>query len=206
MRPSFSKLCISCLEAATIKKLKNSVNNAELNRKKNYFNILHAGSINARFFRWLRAVGGCAKSYYLLLKISIIYCAKSLLFNPRCGCPRCVDPTEFGTNTSGLPCGSCQGLLLPQVTPTESEYRVSSGGEHFAWMSPPVKYNKRYLSSIQSKKGGESPSLVEKTDIRLFLAKHCKQKNDHQNMRNLLFLCFMKTVISYETQRFHCLK
>jgi hypothetical protein len=70
----------------------------------------------------------CAQSeaaqnlYYLLRKISIIYCAKSLLFTaqnlclpPRCGCPRCVDPTEFGTNTSGLPCGSCQGLLLPQV-------------------------------------------------------------------------------------------
>ena len=40
---------------------------------------------------------------------------KKFFFIPRCRCPRCGDPTEFGTNTSGLPCGSCPGLLLPQV-------------------------------------------------------------------------------------------
>ena len=32
-----------------------------------------------------------------------------------CQCQRCRDPTEFGTNTSGLPCTvtDCSGLLLP---------------------------------------------------------------------------------------------
>lgn len=31
-----------------------------------------------------------------------------------CQCPRCTDPTEFGTLTSGLPCTACSsGLLLP---------------------------------------------------------------------------------------------
>merc|ERR1712107_424619 len=31
----------------------------------------------------------------------------------RCRCQRCEDPSEFGTNTSGLPCERCSGLLLP---------------------------------------------------------------------------------------------
>jgi hypothetical protein len=101
--------------------------------EKKYFNILHAVSIAA-------AVISLTARGRRLRKISIIY--------PRCGCPRCVDPTEFGTNTSGLPCGSCQGLLLPQVTTTESDYRVSSGGVHFTWMSPPVIYKKRYYLAI----------------------------------------------------------
>ncbi len=30
----------------------------------------------------------------------------------------------------------------------ERDYRVSSGGARFAWMSPPVKYNKRHFLAI----------------------------------------------------------
>ncbi len=112
--------------------IKKIFNDPASNRKKCCINLYMLDRLMSRLYRWLRAVGGCAKS----------------LFNPRCGCPRCVDPTEFGTNTSGLPCGSCQGLLLPQVTPTESEYRVNSGGVRFTWMSPPVKYKKRYFLAI----------------------------------------------------------
>ncbi len=121
----------SCLEATTIKKSKNFVNDPA-SEKKAILIFYMPDRLPPRFYRWLRAVGGCAKS----------------LLNPRCRCPRCVDPTEFGTNTSGLPCGSCQGLLLPQVTPTESEYRVSSRGVRLAWMSPPVKYNMRIFLAI----------------------------------------------------------
>jgi len=38
-----------------------------------------------------------------------------------CQCPRCRDPTEFGTMTSSLPCTQCQGgVLLPSQTPCNS--------------------------------------------------------------------------------------
>ncbi len=148
------------------------------------------------FYRWMRAVRGCGKS----------------LFTPRCGCPRCVDPTEFGTNTSGLPCGSCQGLLLPQVTPTEREYRVSSGGgAHFLWMSPPVRYNKRFLLaifviySVEEKGRGESVFTSE-TDTRLFLAKHCKQKYHHQNRRNSIILMLYENSYSLSDTTFSLFK
>ena len=41
-------------------------------------------------------------------------------------CPRCTDPTEFGTMTSGLPCNACStGLLLP----TDSESASASASE-----------------------------------------------------------------------------
>ena len=33
----------------------------------------------------------------------------------RCKCQRCEDPTEFGTNTSGLPCPACCHLVLPET-------------------------------------------------------------------------------------------
>lgn len=36
-------------------------------------------------------------------------------------CPRCTDPTEFGTMTSGLPCNACStGLLLPTASESAS--------------------------------------------------------------------------------------
>jgi hypothetical protein len=164
-----------------------------------------------RFYRSLRAVGCCAKS----------------LFTPRCGCPRCVDPTEFGTNTSGLPCGSCQGLLLPQVTTTESEHRVSSGGVHFARMSLPVIqelmfsyicHHRGVGTYVHSpdrilpatgpackKKGGKSPSSQAKLKKDYFW-RNIVNKYMTIFCAILLFLCFMKTVIPYQTQRFHCLK
>jgi len=38
-----------------------------------------------------------------------------------CQCPRCTDPTEFGTMTSGLPCNACStGLLLPTASESAS--------------------------------------------------------------------------------------
>ena len=36
-----------------------------------------------------------------------------------CHCPRCADPTEFGTNISALQCSHCrEGLILPQSPTT----------------------------------------------------------------------------------------
>ena len=39
-----------------------------------------------------------------------------------CSCARCSDPSELGTNLSGVVCEVCQGVLLPDTT---GEYRCS---------------------------------------------------------------------------------